>query len=157
MGLGRDKIHTWDQMMKKFLEKYQDYDKYKERREEVCRMMQHKDDILENYVKRCNYNLQRERKGYLSLETQCVLFMIGFWDDCVELLNLMVGGDGSQLEYDTILEIYRKYSRRNSKTCIGPRDILARNGKTGRGGFTREEIINMIGYFKTYILISMSS
>lgn len=69
----------------------------------------------------------------------------------------MGGVDVSQLEYDTILEIYRKYSRGNSKTCIGPRDILARNGKTGRGGVTREEIINMIGYFKNYILISMSS
>jgi hypothetical protein len=51
MGLGRDNIHTWDQMMKKFLEKYQDYCKDKERREEVFRMMQHKDDSLEDYVK----------------------------------------------------------------------------------------------------------
>ena len=34
---------------------------------------------------------------------------------------------------------------------------MARNDKTGRGGVTREEIINMLGYFKNYILISMSS
>jgi hypothetical protein len=39
MGLGKDNICTWDQMMKKFLEKYQDYCKDKERREEVFRMM----------------------------------------------------------------------------------------------------------------------
>jgi hypothetical protein len=43
MVLGRDNIHTWDQMMKKFLEKYQDYCKYKERREEVFRMTQNED------------------------------------------------------------------------------------------------------------------
>jgi hypothetical protein len=39
MGLGKDSICSWDQMMKKFLEKYQDYCKDKERREEVFKMM----------------------------------------------------------------------------------------------------------------------
>jgi hypothetical protein len=50
MGLGKDNIHTWDQMAKKFLEKYQDYYKGKERREEVFRMTQHEDKSLEYYV-----------------------------------------------------------------------------------------------------------
>jgi hypothetical protein len=62
MGLGRDNIHTWDQMMKKFLEKYQDYCKDKERREEVFKMMQHEDESLEDYVEWFNYNLQRKGK-----------------------------------------------------------------------------------------------
>jgi hypothetical protein len=69
MGLGRDNICTWDQMMKKFLEKYQDYCKDKERREEVFRMMQHEDEILEDYIERFNYNLQRERQGDLASKT----------------------------------------------------------------------------------------
>jgi hypothetical protein len=69
MGLGKDNIHTWDQMMKKFLEKYQDYCKDKERREEVFRMTQHEDEILEDYVERFNYNLQRERQGDLAPKT----------------------------------------------------------------------------------------
>jgi hypothetical protein len=46
----------------------------------------------------------------------------------------MGGGDVSQLEYDTIFEICCKYSRGTSKTWKGPIDILARNGKTIRGG-----------------------
>jgi hypothetical protein len=61
MGLGRDNIHTWDQMTKKFLEKYQDYCKDKERREEVF-MMQDDDGSLEDYIERFNHNLQRARK-----------------------------------------------------------------------------------------------
>jgi hypothetical protein len=39
MGLGKDNIRSWDQMMKKFMDKYQDYYKDKERREEVFKMM----------------------------------------------------------------------------------------------------------------------
>ena len=50
MGLGKDNIHSWDQMTKKVLDKYQYYYKDKERREEVFKMMQHEDDSLEDYV-----------------------------------------------------------------------------------------------------------
>ena len=39
MGLPKDKIWSWDEMTKKFLEKYQDYDNNKERREEVFKIM----------------------------------------------------------------------------------------------------------------------
>jgi hypothetical protein len=57
MGLSRDNIHTWDEIKKKFMEKYQDYCKDKERREEVFRMTQHEDERLEDYVERFNYDL----------------------------------------------------------------------------------------------------
>jgi hypothetical protein len=65
MALGKDNIHTWDQITKKFLEKYQDYCKEKERREEVFRMTQHEYEIFEDYVKRFNYSMQRTRQGDL--------------------------------------------------------------------------------------------
>jgi hypothetical protein len=93
-------------MTKKFLDKYQDYCKDKERREEVFKMMQHEDESLEDYVEWFTYNLQREKQGDLAPETWCVLFLRGIWDDCIELLNLMGGGDVSQLEYDIILELF---------------------------------------------------
>jgi len=51
MGLIRDSIHSWEYMTKKFHDKYQDYCKDKERREEVFKMMQHEDESLEDYVK----------------------------------------------------------------------------------------------------------
>jgi hypothetical protein len=69
MGLRKDNIHSWDHMKKKFLDKYQDYCKDKERREEVLKMMQHEDESLEDYVERFTYNLQREKQGDLAPET----------------------------------------------------------------------------------------
>jgi len=50
MGIGKDNIRSWDQMTKKFLDKYQDYCKDKERREKVFKMMLHEDESLEEYV-----------------------------------------------------------------------------------------------------------
>jgi hypothetical protein len=62
----------------KNLRLYKDrYFKDKERREEVFRMMQHEDDILEDYVEWFNYNLQRVRQGDLASETRHVLFLRG--------------------------------------------------------------------------------
>jgi hypothetical protein len=84
-------------MTSKFLEKYQDYCKDKERREEVFKMTQHEFEILEDYVKRFNYNLQRERKGDLAPETGRVLFFRGIRYDFIELLNMMGRGDVSRL------------------------------------------------------------
>jgi hypothetical protein len=48
--------------------------------------------------------MQRVRQGDLALETQRVFLLRGIQDECIELLNLMSGGDVSQLEYDTIIE-----------------------------------------------------
>jgi hypothetical protein len=69
----------------------------------------------------------------------------------------MGGGEISHLEYNTILELCRKYSRGTSKTRKGPRYMLERTRKIVGSGVTREEIGNMLEYFKTYILSSMSS
>jgi hypothetical protein len=63
MGLGMGSIQIRDQMMKKFLEYYQDCCKYKEKRGEVFRMKKHEDEILEDYVERFNYNFQMTRQG----------------------------------------------------------------------------------------------
>jgi hypothetical protein len=41
----------------------------------------------------------------------------------------MGGGDVSQLEYDTILELCSKYSRGTSKIDKGQGDILSRNSR----------------------------
>ena len=50
MDLGKNNIHIWDQMTKKSLDKYEDYRKDKERREEVFWMTQHEHESLEYYV-----------------------------------------------------------------------------------------------------------
>jgi hypothetical protein len=48
MGLGGDTIRTWEQMHRNFLKKYQDYYKARELREEIFKMTQKEEEILED-------------------------------------------------------------------------------------------------------------
>jgi len=50
MGLGGNTIHTWEEMRQTFLKKYQDYCKARDIREEIFKMSQREDEILEDYV-----------------------------------------------------------------------------------------------------------
>jgi hypothetical protein len=52
MSLGGHVITTWDQMKKNFLNKYQDYCRTREKREELFKMMQKEDKNLEDFVER---------------------------------------------------------------------------------------------------------
>jgi hypothetical protein len=61
MGLGGNTIHTWEEMRQTFLRKYQDYCKERDLREEIFKMTQKDDEILEDYVERFQYNLQRSK------------------------------------------------------------------------------------------------
>lgn len=52
MGLGKNKISSWEQMKQKFFRKYKDYYRFKERREEVFRMTQEEYWSVEDYFER---------------------------------------------------------------------------------------------------------
>ena len=52
MSLGAHVITTWDQMKEKFLAKYQDYCRTRERKEELFKMTQKEDESLEDFVER---------------------------------------------------------------------------------------------------------
>jgi hypothetical protein len=52
MSLGGHVITTWDQMKQKFLHKYQDYCRTREKREELFKMIQKEDENLEDFVER---------------------------------------------------------------------------------------------------------
>ena len=58
MSLGGETITTWDQMKQVFLAKYQDYCRTKDKREELFKIMQKDDEILEDFVERILYNVQ---------------------------------------------------------------------------------------------------
>jgi hypothetical protein len=55
------------------------------------------------------------------------------------------------------LELCYNYSRGTTKIDKGPRDILERMEKIVGGGVTSEKIGNMLDYFNTDILSSLSS
>jgi hypothetical protein len=68
----------------------------------------------------------------LDKDTLQTILIRGIRDDCLDLLNLMGGGDISQIEYDHICELCKIYSQGTSKHGKGLRDISARITKSSR-------------------------
>ena len=114
MGLGGDNIVTWAQMKKVFLDKYQEFFKFKDRKEAIFKMTQQEDENLEDYVERFQYNLQRSRHNGLNDDTLKIMLLRGIRDDCIDLLNLMGTRDVSLLKYVELCDLCRRYSRNAS-------------------------------------------
>jgi hypothetical protein len=68
-------------------------------------MTQKEDESLEDYMERFQYNLQRSKQRKLDKDTLCTILIIGIRDECLDLLNLMGGGEISQVDYDQICEL----------------------------------------------------
>jgi hypothetical protein len=75
----------------------------------------------------------------------------------MDALNLMGARDISQMTYDDICELCKRYSRAITKSRKGPQDLALRVTKPSGGGVTKIEIGNMLDNFKTHILSSLSS
>jgi hypothetical protein len=77
MSLGEHVITSWDQMKQKFLNKYQDYCRTREKKEELFKMMQKEDENLEDFVERLQYNLQRSSHPGVSKDIlKTILLMV---------------------------------------------------------------------------------
>ena len=120
-------------------------------------MTQQEDKNLEDYVERFQYNLQRSRQNALNNDTLKILLLRGIKDYCIEMLNLMGAGDVSLLKYVEICGLCIIYSRNASKSGRGIKDAVNRTTKTSREGVSRMDIGNILEYFKTNIIISLSS
>ena len=59
MGLGEHTMTNWDDMRNIFLKKYQAYCKTKDSKDDIFKMSQQEDEILEEYLEKFLYNLQR--------------------------------------------------------------------------------------------------
>ena len=81
MGLGFASIRTWSDMKETFLSKYQGYWRTMDLRGEEFRMTKKEDEILEDYVERFNYNLQRYKHSDLDHEILNTIFIRGMRDD----------------------------------------------------------------------------
>ncbi len=52
MGLGGGVINNWEQMKESFLNKYQDYCRSRELKDEIFQMIARRNETLEEYVER---------------------------------------------------------------------------------------------------------
>jgi hypothetical protein len=65
MGLGGGTINSWDEMKQSFLTKFQDYCRTRDLKDEIFQMIAKENEMLEEYVERFQYNLQRSPYGTL--------------------------------------------------------------------------------------------
>ena len=138
MGLDDDSILTWDDMKKAFLKKYHDYFHSRHTKEDIFNMQQREEEILEDYVERFLYNLQKAKKIGLRNETIITLFKKGIKDGYLYVLNLMGFGDISHFPITYIYEVCKIYSRSRNEFCKNIRDPISRVTKSTFGGVTKD-------------------
>ena len=102
MGLGGKSISTWDDMQTAFLEKYQDYCKSRNVKEELFKFTQEEDESLEDCVERFKYLLQRLGHFDLDNEILKVILLQSFREDSMELLNILGKGEISKETFEGI-------------------------------------------------------
>jgi len=66
-------------------------------KDEVLKMMQRKDENLEDLIERFNYNLKRAKMNNLDEETLKSLLLKAIIDEWIDILNMMGKGDIYQL------------------------------------------------------------
>ena len=96
MILGTNSIISWNDMQKIFLEKYKDCDF----REEIFRMNQEEDEILEDLIERFMFNVKREKLHHLGFDTLKTLLLRTIRDEWIDILDLMSRGDVYQLSFE---------------------------------------------------------
>jgi hypothetical protein len=157
MSLGEHTILSWDGMKETFLQKYQDYCRPRDARNDIFKMQQSEEESLEDYLERFLYNYQKTKQFSLDTTTVRTIFLKGVRDDCIEVLNLMSSGDVYQNPFADIAEYCKRYSRSQAKTGKSVRDPTNRITKPTPGGVTRIELGNLLEKFKTDILNTISS
>ena len=116
MRLGGDTVTTWEQMKQVFLGKYQEYCNTKEKQEDFFKMIQKDEEILEYFVERLLYNVQRARQTDMGAYVLNIILLHGTREDFLDMLNLLGKGDISNEPLDKIVELCQRYSRGSSKT-----------------------------------------
>jgi hypothetical protein len=157
MSLGEHTIFSWDGMKETFLQKYQDYCRPRDARNDIFKMQQLEEESLEHYLERFLYNYQKTKQFSLDTITVRIVFLKDVRDDCIEVLNLMSFGDIYQNPFAYIAEYCKRYSRSQAKMGKSIRDPTNRIDKPTSKGFMRIELGNLLEKFKIDILNTISS
>ena len=73
------------------------------------------------------------------------------------MLNLLGKQNISKEYFNHIVELFQRCSKGPSKTNIHNQGVFTRAQKSADGGATWDEIGNLLEYFKTFMMISISS
>ena len=141
MILGGETSTKWDQMKQVFLENNQEYCNTKDKREELFKMVQRDKESLEYFVERILYNVQRAGHNNMGLYVLKIILLHGIREEFLGMLNLLGKGDISKESFESIVELWRRYSRGSSGTKKRDKlewDVFDRTQKSSNGGATRE-------------------
>ena len=81
-------------------------------------MVQRDDEILEDFVERILYNVQRTGQTNMGLYVLKIILLHGIRDDFLDMLNLLGKGDISKESFEKIVELCKRYSRGSSTTTF---------------------------------------
>jgi len=150
MGLRGSSISTWDGMQTTFLEKYQDYCKYRNIKEEIFKFTQKEDESLEYCVEQFKYTLQRSGHSNLDKEILKIILLRSFREDAMELLNIVGKGYISKESFKVICELCIQCLRGLARNRQG-----IRSTKGSGGGVTKAEIRKLLDNLRTDILSTL--
>ena len=88
-----------------FFEKYQEYCNTKDKWEELFKIVQRDEEILEYFIERILYNVQREGQNTIGLDVLKIILLHGIREDCLGMLNLLGKGDISKEPFENIVEL----------------------------------------------------
>jgi len=88
MGLAVDSITSWAYIEKVFLDKYQEYYRVKDRKDELFRIKQGDDESLEDYLDRFLF-VQNRCRITIEEDLAKTIFLRGITDSSLDMLNLM--------------------------------------------------------------------
>jgi hypothetical protein len=144
-------------MKETFLQKYQDYYRPRDVRNDIFKMQQFEEESLEDYLERFLYNYKKTKQFSLDTTTVRTVFLKGVRDYSIDVINLMSSGYVYQNPFADIAEYCKRYSRSQAKMGKSIRDPTNIIVKPTSRGVTRIELGNILEKFKTYILNTITS
>ena len=145
-------ITSWEGMKEDFLEKYQDYCKSRDIKEEILKFSQKEDENIEECVEQFKYILQRSRHSDFYKEILKIILLQALREDSLQLPNIVGKGDISKENFKTICDYCIKCSQGAARSGQG-----VRSSKTSAGGVTKVEIGNLLYNLRTNILGTLSA
>ena len=152
MGLPGDSITTWAQMLPPFNNKYRDYCRSKDTKEEIFKRTMGQDESLEDYEERFQLSYKRARCT-LDPDSLKLVLLRGVREYLLDTLLLLARGDIYQLPYEDIKTVFRNHSRVAMKKGRGSQPMVSPfSSNTSFKG----EIGNMLEDFKTEMLQTLA-
>jgi len=139
-------------MQKAFNNKYRDYCRSKDTKEEIFRMTLGHDKSLEDYEESFQFSYKRARCT-LDPESLKLVLLRGIREALLQTLNLLSRGDIYQLPYDDIKTVFKNHSRAARKKGRASQALASSSSSNTS---IKSEIGNMLEDFKNEMLHTLA-